>query len=44
MASNVSAGPKWEQLEKEYIHSDWTSDTNISMVGGQGGDLSARKS
>ena len=43
MANNVSAGQKWTRLEKEYIHSDWTSDTKIRMVGGQGGDLSAPK-
>ena len=43
MASIVSAGQKWARLEKEYFHSDWTSDTNIWMAGGQGSDLSARK-
>ena len=31
------------RLEKEYIHSDWNSDPNFSMLGGQGGDLSACK-
>ena len=44
MASNVSAGKKLARIEKVYLHSDWTSDSNIWMVGGQGGDLSARKS
>ena len=39
----VSAGQKWARLEKEYLHSDWTSDANIWMAGGQGGDLFARK-
>ena len=39
----VSTGQKWARLEKECLHSDWTSDTNILMADGQGGDLSARK-
>ena len=39
----VSAGQTWARLEKEYIHSDWTSDTKIWMAGGQGGYLSPRK-
>ena len=39
----VSADQKWARLEKEYLNSDWTSDTNIWMAGGQGGDLFARK-
>ena len=39
----VSAGQKWAQLEKKYIHYDWTSDPNIWMAGGQGGDISAHK-
>ena len=43
MASNVSTGTKWARLEKEYLHSYWTSETKILMVGGQGDDLSARK-
>ena len=40
----VSAGQKWAQLEKEYLHYDWTSDANIWMAVEQGGDISARKS
>ena len=43
MASYVSTGQKWAQSEKEYIHSDWTSDTKIWMVGVQGGDIFVRK-
>ena len=43
MASNVSAGQKWVRLDKEYLHSEWNSATKILMVGGQGGDISARK-
>ena len=43
MTKIVSEGQKWTRLEKEYLHSDWTSDTNIWMAGGKGGDLSARK-
>ena len=39
----VSAGQNWEQLEKEYFHSDWTYGAKIWMIGGQVGDLSARK-
>ena len=39
----VSAGKKWVQLEKEYIHSYCISGVNIWMAGGKGGDLSARK-
>ena len=37
----VSAGQKWAQLEKEYIHYDWTSDAKIWMTEGKGGDLFA---
>ena len=44
MANIVPTGQKWAQLEKEYIHYDGTSDTNILMVGGKGGELCARKS
>ena len=39
----VSAGPKWAWLEKKYLYSDWTSDDNIWMEDGQGGDLFACK-
>ena len=39
----VSAGQKWVQLEKEYLHSYCISDATIWMAGGKGGDLSARK-
>ena len=39
----MSAVPKWERLDKEYLYSDWTFDTNILMTGGQGGDIYARK-
>ena len=39
----MSTVQKWARLEKEYLHSDSTSDTNIRMTGGQGGDLSVRK-
>ena len=28
-ASIVSADHKWAQLEQEYLHSDWTYETNI---------------
>ena len=28
-AKIVSAGQKWAWAEKEYLHSDWTSDTHI---------------
>ena len=42
-ANIVSVGQIWARLEKKYIHSDWTSDTNIWMAGGQGGDFSPRK-
>ena len=40
----VSAGQKWAQLEKEYLHYDWASDAKIWMEGRQGSDISARKS
>ena len=43
MAIIMSAVPKWERLDKEYLYSDWTFDTNILMTGGQGGDIYARK-
>ena len=43
IASNVSTGQKWARLKKEYLHSEWTSDTKIWMVGEQWGDLSARQ-
>ena len=39
----VSAVQGWMQLEKEYLHSYWISDTNILIVGEQEGDLSACK-
>ena len=39
----MSTGQKWAQLEKEYLHSDWNSDTSIWMVAGQGGDLYVQK-
>ena len=42
-AKIVSTGQNWAQLDKEYLHADWNSDTKIWMEGGQGGDLSARK-
>ena len=35
----VFAGPKWAQLEKEYLQPGWNSDTKIWMSGGQGGSL-----
>ena len=38
-AKIVSAGQKLARLEKEYFHSDWNSDTNILMAGGEGGDI-----
>ena len=44
MAMIVFMGQKWARLEKEYIHSDWTSETKIWMSGEQWGDLSARSS
>ena len=43
MAKVVSAGQKWARLEKEYLHTDWTSDTESWIAGGRGGGLSARK-
>ena len=43
MAKIVSAGQKWKQPNKEYLHYDWTFDSNLCMTGGQGGDISARK-
>ena len=39
----MSAGQKWAHLEKEYLHFDLTSDTNIWMKSGKGGDLSTYK-
>ena len=42
-ANIVSTGPEWAWLEKWYIHSDWTSDTDLWMTGGKGVDISARK-
>ena len=43
-AKIVSAGQTWAWLKKEYLHYDWTYDTEIWVADGQGGDLSARKS
>ena len=43
MAMILSASQKWAQLDKEYLRCDWTSETNIRMAGGMGGDISARK-
>ena len=43
MVSNVSAGQKWAQLEKEYIHPDWTSDTKNFIIIRQGGDIFDRE-
>ena len=31
----VSTGQKWAQLEKEYLQSDWTSDSKVRMEGGK---------
>ena len=42
-ATIVSVRQKWARLEKKYLYSDRTSDANILMAYGQGGDLSARK-
>ena len=39
----VSTSQNWVQLEKEYLHYDWTSGANIWMAGEQGGYLSSRK-
>ena len=39
----LSAGQKWAWLKKEYLHSGWTSDANIWITGGQGGDISVCK-
>ena len=39
----VSAGQKWVQLERQYLHSYWIPDAKILMAGGQGDDLSACK-
>ena len=36
----MSAGQKWAQTEKEYLHSEWTSDTKILLAAEQGLDLS----
>ena len=42
-ANIVSAGPKWEWSEREYLHYGWTYDTNIWMSGVEGGYLSPCK-
>ena len=39
---NMSRGPKWARFGKEYLPSDWTSDTIFLMTGGAGCDLSVR--
>ena len=38
----VYAGQKWARLKEEYLHSEWTSDTNILISGGKGGDITTR--
>ena len=43
-AKIVYAGQKRVRLEKEYLHSDWNSYTNILMAGGEGGYLFSHKS
>ena len=43
---NVSLGeqePDNDTNKKEYLPSDWTSDTKVWMVGGAGGGISVRK-
>ena len=43
MALIVSTGQKWAELDKEYVHSDRTSDAKICTEAGQGGHISSRK-
>ena len=43
MSLIVSPGQKRAKFKKEYIPSDWSSDTNILMADVKGGDLSAHK-
>ena len=38
----MSRGQKRAQFEKEYLPSDWTSDTKTWMAGGAGGEFSVR--
>ena len=39
----MSRGQKRAWFEKEYLSSDWISDTKIWMTGGGGGDILVRK-
>ena len=39
----MSKGQKWARFDKEYIPSDWNSESNIYMVDVQWSDISDRK-
>ena len=39
----MSRDQKWAPFEKEYLPSDWTSDTKFLTTGGARGDLTVRK-